>query len=267
MSALIVDSHCHLDRGPLNKELDAVIARAGQAGVGLMVTIGTQLETFPRTLAVAQAHANVYATVGTHPHHAEAERDQVSCERLLELAAHPKVAGIGEAGLDYFYDRSERAVQREVFRRHIAAARKSGLPLVIHTRAAEEDTAEILREEMQKGAFSFVMHCFSSAPWLAELAVELGGYVSFSGILTFKKSDEVRAAAAAVPLERLLVETDSPFLAPVPHRGKPCEPAYTALTLQKLADIKGLERDEMARITTDNFLRLFARVPDPRKAA
>ena len=267
MSLTIVDSHCHLDRGPLKAELDAVITRAAEAGVKTMVTIATRLETFPRTLEVAEAHDNIFATVGVHPHHAEAEKDEVSAQRLLELAEHPKVIGIGEAGLDYFYDRSPRDVQMDVFRRHIAASRESGLPLVIHTREAEDDTAEILKEETKKGAFPFVMHCFSSAPWLASLAVELGGYVSFSGILTFKKSDEVRKAAADTPLERLLVETDSPFLAPVPHRGKPCEPAYTALTLNKLAEIRGLEPQEMARRTTENFFTLFSRATPPQEAA
>jgi TatD DNase family protein len=232
-----------------------------------MVTIATQLETFPRTLVVAEAHDNIFATVGTHPHHAQAERDVVTTERLLELAAHPKVIGIGEAGLDYFYDRSPRDVQIDVFRRHIAAARQSGLPLVIHTREAEEDTAEILKDETKKSAFPFVLHCFSSAPWLAELGVELGGYVSFSGILTFKKSDAVREAAAATPMNRLLVETDAPFLAPVPHRGKPCEPAYTALTLEKLAEIKGVSREEMARRTTENFFGLFGKAKPPAEAA
>ncbi len=267
MSLTIVDSHCHLDRGPLNAGLDAVIARAAEAGVKTMVTIATRLETFPRTLAVAEAHDNIFATVGVHPHHAEAEKEEVSAKRLLELAEHPKVIGIGEAGLDYFYDRSPRDVQMDVFRRHVAASRESGLPLVIHTREAEDDTAQILKEETEKGAFPFVMHCFSSAPWLARLAVEMGGYVSFSGILTFKKSDEVRKAASETPLERLLVETDSPFLAPVPHRGKPCEPAYTALTLNKLAEIRGLEPQEMARRTTKNFFTLFSRATPPQEAA
>ncbi len=264
MTFPIIDSHCHLDRAPLNRELEAVLARAQAAGVRAMITIGTRLETFPRTLAVAEAHENVFATVGVHPHHAGAEREALTTERLLSLAAaSPKVVGIGEAGLDYFYDRSPRDVQREVFRRHIAASRESGLPLVIHTRQAEEDTAEILKSEMKKGPFPFVLHCFSSEKWLAELGVELGGYVSFSGILTFGKSQEVRAAAAAVPAERLLVETDAPFLAPVPHRGKPCEPAYVALTLARLAEVRGVETEEMARITTENAFRLFSRAAPP----
>ena len=254
-----VDSHCHLTYGTLAKDVEGVVERARAVGVAGMLTISTKLETFPEVLAVAERFANVWASVGTHPHHAEAEADEVTTERLMELAAHPKVVAIGEAGLDYFYDRSPRAVQQEVFRRHIAAARQTGLPLVIHTREAEDDTAAILTEEMASGAFPFVMHCFSSAPWLAEKALELGGYVSFSGIVTFRKGEEVRAAAELTPLERLLVETDAPFLAPEPYRGRICEPAHTAVTLRYLADLKRVPVEELARITRENFFRLFAK--------
>ena len=259
----VVDSHCHLTYGTLAKETEAVLERAADVGVAAMLTISTRLETFPGVLAVAGAHANVWASVGVHPHHAEAEAGEVNAARLVELAAHPKVVAIGEAGLDYFYDRSPREVQQRVFREHIAAARETGLPLVIHSREAEEDTAAILREEMAAGEFPFVMHCFSSAPWLAEAAVELGGYVSFSGIITFRKSQEVREAAQAVPEERLLVETDAPFLAPEPYRGRICEPAHTAVTLRHLADLRGKSAEEMAGITSDNFFRLFSRAERP----
>ncbi len=263
VGAPFVDSHCHLTYGTLAREPEAVVQRAREVGVGGMLTISTKLETFPDVLAMAERFEDVWASVGTHPHHAEAEKDAVSAERLKELAAHPKVIAIGEAGLDYFYDRSPREVQQQVFREHIAAARDTGLPLVIHTREAEEDTAQILEEETAKGAFPFVMHCFSSAPWLAEKALELGGYVSFSGIVTFRKGEEVREAAKLVPLERMLVETDAPFLAPEPYRGRICEPAHTALTLRYLADLKGVSAQEMARITSDNFFRLFRKAQRP----
>jgi TatD DNase family protein len=263
VGAPFVDSHCHLTYGTLAKEPEAVVSRARAVGVGGMLTISTKLETFPEVLALAERFDGVWASVGTHPHHAQAEQEQVSAQRLVELAAHPKVIAIGEAGLDYFYDRSPRDVQQRVFREHIAAARETGLPLVIHTREAEEDTAAILQEETARGAFSFVMHCFSSAPWLAQRAVELGGYVSFSGILTFKKSEEVRRAALDTPLERLLVETDAPFLAPEPYRGRICEPAHTAVTLRYLADLKGCTAEELARITSENFFRLFGKAQPP----
>ena len=254
-----VDSHCHLTYGTLAKDVEGVLQRARAVGVAGMLTIATKLETFPEVRAVAERFDNVWASVGTHPHHAEEEADDVTTERLVELAGHPKVVTIGEAGLDYFYDRSPRDVQQEVFRRHIAAARQTGLPLVIHTREAEEDTAAILTEETAGGAFPFVMHCFSSAPWLAEKALELGGYVSFSGIVTFKKGEEVRAAAELTPLERLLVETDAPFLAPEPYRGRICEPAHTAVTLRYLADLKRVPVEELARLTRENFFRLFSK--------
>ncbi len=258
-----VDSHCHLTYGTLAKDAEAVVQRAHDVGVAGMLTISTKLETFPEVLAVAERFAGVWASVGTHPHHAEAEKEEVSAAKLAELAAHPKVIAIGEAGLDYFYDRSPREVQHAVFREHIAAARETGLPLVIHTREAEEDTAAILEEETAKGAFPFVMHCFSSAPWLAERALELGGYVSFSGIVTFRKGEEVREAAKLVPPERLLVETDAPFLAPEPYRGRVCEPAHSAVTLRFLADLKGVGVEEMARITSENFFRLFTKAEPP----
>ncbi len=258
-----VDSHCHLTYGTLAKEPEAVVQRAADAGVAAMLTISTKLETFGEVLAMAERFDNVWASVGTHPHHAADEAQEATTERLVELAAHPKVIAIGEAGLDYFYDRSPREVQQQVFRAHIAAARQTGLPLVIHSRDAEEDTARILQEETEKGAFPFIMHCFSAEPWLAEKAVELGGYVSFSGILTFRKGENVREAAVRMPLERLLVETDAPFLAPEPYRGRICEPAHTAVTLRKLAELRGRTPEEMARITAENFFRLCTKAKPP----
>ncbi len=218
---------------------------------------------------VAERFDNVYCSVGTHPHNAAEERG-ITPEDIIALTAHPKVVAIGEAGLDYHYENSPREDQAAGFRTHIAAARKTGLPLVIHARDADEDTASILEEETAKGAFPFVMHCFSSAPWLAERALELGGYVSFSGIVTFRKGEEVREAAELVPLQRLLVETDAPFLAPEPYRGRVCEPAHSAVTLRYLADLKGVSVEEMARITSENFFRLFSKAEPPaafRRAA
>ena len=263
MSLAVVDSHCHLDFPDFADELEAVIARAREAGVGVMVSISTRVRQFDRIRAIAEAHEPVYCSVGTHPHNAGDETD-VTMEELVALAAHPKVVAIGEAGLDYFYDHSPRAEQQESFRTHIRAAREAGLPLVIHTRDAEDDTAAILREEMAEGPFRAVLHCFSSSVDLARAGLELGLYVSFSGIVTFNKADALRAVAAEVPLDRLLVETDAPYLAPVPRRGKRNEPAFVVHTLARLAEIKGVTPEVMARQTSDNFFDLFAKVPRPR---
>lgn len=257
---MIVDSHCHLDFPDFAGEADALIARAAAADVQLMVTIGTRVRDFGTVRAIAEAHRQVYCTVGTHPHEAEKEAD-VGVDELVELAAHPKVIGIGEAGLDYFYDSSPREVQAEVFRRHIAAARTTGLPLCIHSRDADADMASILEEETARGGFPILLHCFSSGRELMERAVALGAFFSFSGILTFKRSDELRAIARDVPMDRLLVETDAPYLAPLPWRGKRNEPAYVAHTAKVLADVKGVTPGEMAAATTANFARLFAKVP------
>ena len=262
MSFAVVDSHCHLDFPDFADELDAVIARAGDAGVGLMVTISTRVRQFERVLAIAEAHDTVYCSVGTHPHNAGEETD-VTAEELIRLAAHPKVVAIGEAGLDYFYDHSPRADQEAGFRTHIRAARETGLPLVIHTRDAEDDTARILREEMAKGPFTAILHCFSSGIALAQAGLELGLTISFSGIVTFNTAEVLRAVAAEVPIDRLLVETDAPYLAPVPKRGRRNEPAYVVHTLARLAEIKGIAPDELARRTSDNFFRLFSKVPRP----
>lgn len=257
---MIVDSHCHLDFSDFAGETDALIARAAAADVKLMVTIGTRVRDFGAVRSIAESHSEVYCTVGTHPHEAEKEAN-VSVEELVQLAAHPKVIGIGEAGLDYFYDSSPRDVQAEVFRRHIAAARITGLPLCIHSRDADADMASILEGEMEKGSFPILLHCFSSGRELMERAVALGAFFSFSGILTFKRSDELRAIARDVPMDRLLVETDAPYLAPLPWRGKRNEPAYVAHTAKVLAEVKGVTSTEMAATTTANFARLFAKVP------
>lgn len=255
---MIVDSHCHLDHFQ-GQEQDEVVARAKAAGVTTMVTIGTRLGDQAATVrAIADRHQGVFATVGIHPHNA-GERAAPTVEEILREADHPKVIGIGESGLDYFYDKAPRPMQADSFRRHIAAARQSGLPLVIHSRDADDDMAAILEDEAGQGAFPFLLHCFSSGAELARLAVRLGGYVSFSGMLTFPKSDAIRAVAAETPAERLLVETDSPYLAPVPFRGKRCEPAYVAHTAAKLAEVRGLGIAALAELSTGNFHRLFTR--------
>lgn len=258
----IVDSHCHLDFPVLADDLDGVMERAAAAGVHLMVTISTRVRRFEDILKIAERYEQVFCTVGTHPHNA-AEEPDVTADELVALAGHPKVVGIGEAGLDYHYDNSPRDVQAASFRVHIEAARRTELPLVIHSRSAEDDTATILEEEMAKGAFKPLLHCFSSGRELAERGLALGAYVSLSGILTFKSAEEIRQSAALTPMDRLLVETDAPYLAPMPHRGKSNEPAYTRHTLECLADVKGVSPEEMARATSDNFFRLFSKVPRP----
>jgi TatD DNase family protein len=253
---MLIDSHCHLDYYSA-EERPQILARATEAGVREMVTIGTRLSQAAEQIALAESAANIWCTVGTHPHHA-AEEELPQEEAVAALASHPKVIGIGEAGLDYFYDRSPRDVQAEVFRRQIRAARRAGVPICIHTRDADDDTLAILKEQQEQGgAFDFLLHCFSSGRALAEQAVAIGGYVSFSGILTFPKSGELRAIAADLPAERLLVETDAPYLAPVPFRGKRNEPAHTAHTAGVLAGVRGISADAVATLTTDNFRRLF----------
>lgn len=252
----LIDSHCHLDFPELAADRAGVLARAKASGVAQMITISTHVSRFEQIAAIAEAHDDVFCTVGNHPHEAHRE-PEVSAERLAELASHPKCVGIGETGLDYHYDRAPRDVAQRVFRAHIAAARVTGLPLVIHSRDADADMAAILKEEMGKGAFKALLHCFTSTRALAETALELGLYISISGVLTFKNSQELRDIARDVPLDRLLVETDAPFLAPVPHRGKRCEPAYVADTARLLAEIKGVEFSQLAQETRGNTLRLF----------
>ena len=252
----LIDSHCHLDHFS-DEEQPEIVARAERAGVSRMVTIGTRLHQAPVQKAIAERFPQVWCTVGVHPHQA-GEGEMPSVEAIVATADHPRVIGIGESGLDYFYDKSPRDVQREGFRRHIRAARAAGLPLCIHARDADDDVAAILAEEHEAGGrFAFLLHCFSSGRGLAEAALALGGTISFSGILTFPRSDELRAIARDVPLDRLLVETDSPFLAPVPLRGKRCEPAYTVHTARVLAEVKGVAEAEIAAITTANFHRLY----------
>jgi TatD DNase family protein len=257
---MLIDSHCHLDFPDFAGDMDATIRQAKEAGVGRMITISTSMAKYDTYRAIAEAHDNVWFSTGTHPHRAHEEPD-TSVEELLDKAGHSKCIAIGEAGLDYHYDKAPRDVAAAVFRKHIDAARRSGLPLVIHSRDADEDMAAILRDEMGKGAFKALLHCFTSSRMLAETGLELGLYVSFSGVLTFKNSDELRAIARDVPLDRLLVETDAPFLAPVPYRGKRNQPAYVAETAKVLASVKGVSGAEIARATTANVLRLFSKMP------
>jgi TatD DNase family protein len=257
---MLVDSHCHLDFPDFSAELDAVVARARAAGVGRMVTISTRVKKHPQIIAIAEEYPEVFCSVGTHPHNAHEERD-IDAKALIQISRHPKVVAIGEAGLDYHYDNSPHDAQAQSFRQHIAAARETGLPLVIHSRDCDADMAAILREESGKGAFPAVLHCFTGGRDLAFAAIDFGHYVSFTGILTFKRSDDLRAIAAALPADRILVETDSPYLAPLPFRGKRNEPAYVTETAKVLADVRGVSAAELAELTTENFFRLFNKVP------
>lgn len=257
---VLVDSHCHLDFPDFAAEVDDVVARAQAAGVGLMVTISTKVSEFDKILAIAERFPNVYCSVGIHPHEAASE-PETDTATLVKLAAHPKVVGIGETGLDYYYEHSPREPQMRCFLAHIAAARETGLPLIVHTRDADEDTAAVLTQEMGKGAFPGLLHCFTSSPALAAKALDLGFYISMSGILTFKSAAELQETARGIPLDRLLVETDSPYLAPIPRRGKRNEPSFVVHTAAKLAELKDVSADTLARTTSENFLRLFSRVP------
>jgi len=261
----IVDSHCHLDFPDFSDELDGVVARAQAAGVARMVTICTKLRAIGPVRAIAERYEPVFFAAGTHPMSAGAE-PLVSVEELVALAAHPKMVGIGETGLDYYYTAESADLQKQSLGVHIEAARQTALPLIIHARAADDDMAQILQSEMGKAPFSCVMHCFSSGPALAKVALDLGFYLSMSGIATFKKSQEVRDIFAAAPVERILVETDAPYLAPMPHRGKRNEPAYTALTAQIGAEVMGMEFAEFATQTTANFDRLFTKAAAWRPA-
>ena len=263
---MIIDSHCHLDFPDFAPERDAVVARARSAGVGRLITISTRIDRFEQVRAVAEAYDDVFFTVGTHPHEAHLD-PEMPAERIADLARHPKCVGIGEAGLDYHYDRAPRDVAARVFRTHIAAARLSRLPLVIHTRDADADTATILRQEMGQGRFKALLHCFTGGDDLARTALDLGLSISFSGVLTFKKSDDLRAIAARVPLDRLLVETDAPFLAPAPHRGQRNEPAYVVHTARALADVKGMPFEALAAATTANVHDMFDKLPELPRAA
>ena len=258
----LVDSHCHLDFADYAGKVDAVVERARAAGVGICVSIGTELKRFAGVRAVAEKFPDVWCSVGVHPH--ESEKELLYGEAaLVGEATHPKVVGIGETGLDYYYEHSARAPQQANFRFHAAAARRTGLPLIVHTRDADDDTIVILRDEMAKGPFTGLIHCFTGTQKLADAALEMGLYISVSGIATFKNSGPLRDVIKTVPLERLLVETDAPFLAPVPHRGKTNEPAFVVHTGRMLAELKGVSPDELARVTTGNFFRLFTKVQRP----
>ncbi len=257
---MLVDHHCHLDFPDLAADRAGVLVRASAAGVGLIVTISTRIRKFDIYREIAEAHGQVYFSVGTHPHYAHEELD-VPVNEIVRLSAHPKCVAIGEAGLDYHYDKSPRAAQREGFLKHIDAARQTGLPLEIHAREADDDIGDILEAEMKKGAFKAVLHCFTGGQRLADRAVALGLYVSASGVITFKNSDALRQVFASVPLDRLLVETDAPYLAPLPYRGKRNEPAYVAHTAAALATMKHVSPAEIAATTTENFFRLYAKTP------
>src|SRR6476469_10769627 len=255
---MLVDSHCHLDFPDLAGEAEAIVARAEAAGVGRIVTISTRVRKHAQVLAIAERFPNVTCSVGTHPHHAHEELD-ITADELIACAQHPKVVAIGEAGLDYHYDNSPRAAQEQGFRTHIAAARETQLPLVIHTREADDDTARILEEEMGKGPFPAVLHCYTGGAELARRAVALGFSIGFTGIVTFKNSTALRAIAKDLPANRFLIETDAPYLAPTPYRGKRNEPAYVAEVAKVLAEVRGVSFDEIARQTTENFFKLFSK--------
>ncbi|MDA0305563.1 MAG: TatD family hydrolase [Proteobacteria bacterium] len=255
---MLVDSHCHLDFPDFEGELDDVMARAKDAGIGHMMTICTRVTKFDGVLALAEAYDNVFCTVGIHPHNTEDE-PETTAQELIGLSKHPKVVGLGETGLDFFYFNSPRDIQEKSFRAHITAARETGLPLVIHNRDSDEDMIRVLRDEHARGPFPGVIHCFSSGPELAENVMEIGLSISFSGIVTFKTADVLRDVARQVPIERILVETDSPYLAPVPKRGKRNEPAFTAFTAAEVAGLKGMDADAFAKATTDNYFRLFSK--------
>lgn len=256
---MLVDSHCHLEYEGLVEDQAAALERARGVGVGAFLNISTRRDEWQSVIATAERHPGVWASVGVHPHNAE-DHSELAAEDLLAAAAHPRVVGLGETGLDYYYDRSDRAVQRRLFRIHVAVARQTGLPLIIHTRDAEDDTLAILREEMGEGTFPALIHCFTASAGFGEAVLELGLSISISGIVTFKNAKDLQAFAATIPEDRLLVETDSPFLAPVPHRGRPCEPAFLRDTAAFLAQLRGERIEDLAAYTTRNFHRLFAKV-------
>lgn len=264
---MLIDSHCHLDFPDLAEDRAGVVARAAAAGVAGMVTICTKFAEFERIAAIAEEYRNIYCTVGLHPHEAEKE-PELRVEDLLGHARHPKCIGIGETGLDFFYDHSPREIQATQFRRHIAAARQTGLPLIVHSRDADADTVAILRDEAGKGAFPGLIHCFTAGREVAETAIELGLYVSLSGIITFRNAEDLRAIARDLPPDRVLVETDAPFLAPAPNRGKRNEPGFVADTARALAELLGMDAAELAERTTRNFFALFAKAqPEERRGA
>lgn len=254
----MIDSHCHLNYKGLVEDQAAVIARARDAGVRGMLNISTREREWADIIGTADLHDDIWASVGIHPHEADAHTD-IDAHKLIAAAAHPKVIGIGETGLDYYYDHSDRTQQQTSFRAHIAASRETGLPLIVHTRDAEDDTLAILREEMGKGAFPGLIHCFTASAAFADAALELGLYISLSGIVTFKNAKDLQAVAQRLPAERLLIETDAPFLAPVPHRGTTCEPAYVADTARFVANLRGISLDDLVSSSTANFYTVFTK--------
>ncbi len=260
---MLVDSHCHLDFPDFASERDDVVARARNAGVRAMLTISTKLSTFAGVREVADSYPDVFCTVGVHPHEADKEEGAKDPRTLAELCRHPKVVGLGKSGLDYYYGHSSRDNQRAAFTAHMEAARDTGLPIVVHSRDANSDTVELLAAQSAKGGLTGLIHCFTGTRLLAEGALDLGFYISFSGIITFKNAEELREIAARVPLERILVETNSPYLAPIPNRGKRNEPAFVVHTAAHLAKLKGISPEELAQATTNNFFRLFAKAPRP----
>ena len=255
---MFTDSHCHLNYKGLVEEQQAVLERARAGGVSTMLNISTRASEWAAVIETAEREPDVWASIGIHPHDADTHED-IEAALLIEKAAHPRIIGIGETGLDFYYDKSDRDRQRASFRRHIAAARETGLPLIVHTREAEEDSRAILAEEMGKGAYGGVIHCFTASQDFAGKVLALGLYISISGIVTFRNAKDLQAAAKAIPLDRLLIETDSPFLAPVPHRGRPCEPAFVADTARFLAELRGEPLETLAEATSANFYRLFSK--------
>jgi TatD DNase family protein len=266
LPVMLVDSHCHLDFPDFADDLDGIVARASAAGIGRILTISTRVRRLDGVLAIAERFPDVYCSVGTHPHQAD-EEDGISVDELIGLSQHPKVVAFGEAGLDYFYQHSSREAQARGFRTHIAAARATGLPLVIHTREADDDCGRILEDEMSKGPFRAVLHCYTGGPDLARKAIALGLSISFTGILTFKKSQALRDLAAELPADRIMVETDAPYLAPGKFRGKRNEPSYVVEIARVLAETRGVSLEEISQQTTENFFRLFGKVPAPKAAA
>ncbi len=262
----IVDSHCHLNYKGLIEQQDDVIQRARHAGVGCMLSINTKLREYDQIIDIIDKYDDIFGTVGIHPHEAESEPD-VAVAALIEKSEHQKIVGIGETGLDYYYDNAPRDMQRANFRAHINAARDTGLPVIVHTRDADDDCLEILGEEMSKGAFTGVIHCFTASQRLADACLDMGLYISISGIVTFKNAHSLQATAKTIPLDRLLIETDAPFLAPVPHRGKTGEPAFVADTAHFLADLRGEPFETLGESTTENFFRLFSKITPPNIAA
>lgn len=255
---MLVDSHCHLNFPDFKEDLDGVLSRAREAGVKVMQTICTEMAEFDEVLGITEKYENIYCSVGVHPN--DSGKTKIStAEELIEKTSHPKVIGIGETGLDYHYERSDRASQKASFIQHIEAARKTGLPLIVHTRDADEDTVNILTEEMKKGAFKGLIHCFTSSKYLAEKSIELGFYISVSGIISFKNATDIRDTILNIDINRLLVETDAPYLAPVPNRGKRNEPSFVTYTNKVLAELKNISEEECARATTENFFRLFSK--------